>query len=177
MKRGIVCLLLVWLAPGCTTNSPTGPKTPVFAMTSIVLYQPNDVLVRRLGDASGLASYTQALVAVANKEFSSWPEQAPVQGSLVVAVKPSGAARVWVVYYDGSVEDAEESDLKQRLETVTPVVTVHEGPIALAINFTAWATQSSKFSQPPLPPIPDEWRAAIVGHVLVPDAVLATVWP
>ena len=119
MKSGIYALLLTGLVSACAaTRPPAETKHPVFSMTSIVLYQPNEVLVERLGDASGLASYTQALVAAASDAFANWPKQGPVQGSLVVAVKPSGATRVWPLYFDGSIGDAEGLALKQRLEAV-----------------------------------------------------------
>ena len=177
MKTRICVSLCSWMVALSAIAQPSASaENPVFTMTSVALYQPNDVLVERLGDASGLASYAKALVAAASDEFSKWPSRAPVQGTLVVAVKPNGGVRVWLVVPKGSIPDAWSMALKRKLEAVTPIVAVREGPTAFAINFSAWR---AALASPQPPPIPDEWRTAMEGRPpgVIPDSALAVIWP
>jgi hypothetical protein len=177
MKTRICASICSWLVALSAIAQPSASaQDPVFVMTSAALYQPNDVLVERLGDASGLASYAKALVAAASDEISKWPSRTPVQGILVVAVKPNGGVRVWLVVPKGSMPDAQSIALKRDLEAVAPVVAVRIGPVAFAINFSAWGAAPAT---PEPPPIPDEWRAAMEGRPagVIPDAVLAVIWP
>jgi hypothetical protein len=141
-------------------------------MLSIYLYQPNNVLQPRL-EVADLAAYIKALNATALGFLDKVPAGSPAIIDLVVAFKPSGKSKVWILADDNF---AKKSDLTQKLESV-PVAKSKEGPVAFCIHASVWG--GAEKAAPTLPPIPKEWsdaQKASQKPLIIPDDVLPLVW-
>jgi TonB family protein len=142
-----------------------------FETTNIVLYQPDEVLKQRLPGAGHLAAYCEKFQSALSEELG----QVTIPDTLVVvtAVRPDNTSRVWLM---GSALDADtQNALRKKLEAIPPVE-VKDGPIAFALCGTI--AGGAEFTE--IPPLPPEWKKAaeaLTPPVLLPDAVLDTVWP
>lgn len=142
-----------------------------FETTNIVLYQPDDVVQKRLPGAGHLAAYLQKLQTAATETFADTTKADALD--IVVAVRPGGKARVWL---SGSTLDAGTlQSLREKLEAIPPVQ-VKDGPVAFAISgrIAGGATVGEE------PPMPQEWQEAVKKlpqPVVIPDGLLDTVWP
>jgi TonB family protein len=142
-----------------------------FETTNIVLYQPDDVLKKRLPGAGHLAAYIQKIQALVTDTL----RQATAPGTLVIvtAVRPGGAAKVWLM--GSSLDTKTQATLREQAETIPPVE-VKEGPVAFAICGTI--AGGPEFTE--VPPLPPEWKQAaekLPPPALIPDAVLDKIWP
>ena len=109
-----------------------------FVSTSLTLYQPDAALRTRIGnDVAPLGSYVLALTTIADRAFSSVPHAPGVTGSIVVAVKPGGLSRFWLVLGNNELPKGLQEALLKELASVKPLA-VNNGPVAFAINFDAW---------------------------------------
>jgi hypothetical protein len=153
----------------------TPARAGTYKMLEVGLYQPNPVLVQRLGnDAGALAAYIKALNAAGSTYIATLPSGKPATIDLVVAFKPSGASKVWIV--DPSSALAKPADLAQKLETIHPPKSAN-GPVAFTVHVSLWGGSDNTTNY--RPPIPAEWQAVInaAGKPLhVPDQVLPSVW-
>ncbi len=142
-----------------------------FETTNIVLYQPDDVVQKRLPGAGHLAAYLEKLQTTVSETFAETTRADTLD--VVVAVRPGGKSRVWL---SGSNLDAKTlQSLREKLEAIPPVQ-VTEGPVAFAISGKiAGGTRSGE--DPPMPP---EWQDAVKKlpqPVGIPDGLLEAVWP
>lgn len=142
-----------------------------FETTNIVLYQPDDVLKQRLPGAGHLAAYCKKIQSALGEELG----QVTTPDTLVVvtAVRPDKSSRVWLM--GSGLEAQTQNALRQKLESIPPVE-VQEGPIAFAICGTI--AGGPEFTE--IPPLPSEWKkaaGALTPPVLLPEAILDTVWP
>ena len=149
-----------------------------YEMKSIALYQPDDVLTSRVGhDAVPLAGYIEAINAVATDEFGRAERGRGSSGAIVIAVKPSGASRMWLVLGENELPEGLAERLKSRVERIGPM-SVSGGPIAFALVFDAWGGGVPIATSDQPAPYPDEWRVATDGEPLVvPDGILDVIWP
>jgi len=142
-----------------------------FETTNIVLYQPDDVVRKRLPGAGHLAAYIEKLQGVAAETFAGATR--PDALDIVVAVRPGSKSRVWLT---GPALDARTlEDLRKKLEAIPPVE-VTEGPVAFAIS--GKIAGGSPIGEEV--PMPQEWRDAVKKlpqPVIIPDGLLEAVWP
>jgi hypothetical protein len=167
-------LALAFLLPA---RANTDKTFDVYKMLELGLYQPNNVLVDRLGTkADALANYIKALNDAAGNYVAM--EKAPGHPAvidLVVVVKPTGVSKVWIV--DPSSSGAAPIGLAQKLQAV-PVPNVVHGPVAFSIHVSLWGGTDPNLANY-RSPLPDEWKAALKAAgkpLLIPDDVLPAVW-
>jgi hypothetical protein len=169
-----VCAIL----SACSSPPPPGPAmSAVYQQKSVVLYQPDDVLLARLGmdGQNSVPAYIGRINTVLTGVFSKAPAQSGVTAAIVLGVKPGGAVRAWIVAPPGAFSDDFTAQLQAAAQAVPPLP-VQNGPVALALIFNAWG------GGPPLPsgtnpPTPKEWMAGAKGAEAVPDGVFARIWP
>ncbi len=153
------------------------PATGPFQMQSIVLYQPNSVLVARLGNAAPLAAYIGQVEASVSAVIAAAPPQPGVTAAIVIGVKPGGQSRAWIVQPGDSLSPALVSQIESAAEGVLPVP-VNGGPIAFAMIFNAWGCGPPITNATHQVPMPKEWLSgAPTAPETVPDGVFARIWP
>jgi hypothetical protein len=164
---------LTFVLPLHPPANPAGvpkPAPDLFSTHAIVLYQPNDVLVNRLGNAAPMAFYIKQVEGSLNGLLASQPAEAGFSAALVIGIKPGGGTRAWLV---GDVPEA----LANQITTTTmavPSFQVRNGPVAVAIEFSAWGGGATF---PPGPPVPPEWLQGAHGPQQLPDDAFARIWP
>jgi hypothetical protein len=144
-----------------------------YQMRNIVLYQPNNILIERACDARQMAYYISQLNAAMDALFSATPPGTGANAALVMGVKPGGAVRAWLVDKDGNLPPDLQARIISAAQAVPPM-TVQDGPVAFALNFSVWG--GSTVPTPTLP-LPDAWTQDATGGVAVPDGVFARIWP
>jgi hypothetical protein len=145
--------------------------------TALSLYQPEAVLKARV-DNRLLAGYVHEVSGAARAVFSSAPRGPGVTGAIVVAVKPGGGSRVWLVLGDNTLATATAEALVRRAGALAPLA-VQNGPVAFALNFEAWGGGKPITTAQQPRPVPEDWARAIAGvpDAVLPDAALAKLWP
>lgn len=142
-----------------------------FETTNITLYQPDELVQKRLPGAGHLAAYIEQLQNVAGETFAETTKPASLQ--IVVAVRPGRKSRVWLT---GSALEAKTlEDLRKKLEAIPPLE-VRDGPVAFAVSgkIAGGAVTEGEI------PMPQEWQDAVKKlpqPVMIPDGLLDTVWP
>jgi len=165
-------------SPGeARSGSEPVPDQSGFAVSSIVLYQPDSVLNDRLPNIDAFAAFLKEVGSVAVRVFAS--RQPPHEFDIVVAIKPGRLARFWFVTSAQPNPHLEES-LRSELSKLT-VPSVHGGPVAVAIIGSVAGARTSDKAEHFTPPMPAEWSDAVQraksDPVRVPEGVLETVWP
>ncbi len=157
--------------------APAVPAGP-YQMQSIVLYQPNAMLVARLGPngARPLANYIKQINASLAALFTSAPPQPGVTAALVVGIKPGGAVRTWIVAPTGAVSPTLAAQIQSAAQAVPPPV-VQNGPVAFAMIFNAWGGGAPIADARHPVPMPQAWTQGAPGPELVPDGVFTRIWP
>lgn len=164
----------IQVAPVASAPAPAGP----FQVTGAVLYQPNAMLVARLGTdgARPLAMYLRQISAAMAQVIAAAPARPGVSAALVVGVKPDGAVRTWLVAPAGAFSPELAEQLQTAAEAVPPME-VQNGPIAFAVEFNAWGGGAPITDARHPVPMPQEWmQGAPPGPELVPDGVFARIW-
>jgi len=164
--------LLVWSAFAILL--PASSRADSYRLLSLALYQPEATMEQRVGTNVDLVSYVKALNAAAAAYFNALPQGHPAILNLVVAFKPSGKSKVWLVPEE--VKFDKPADLIKKLEAV-PAPKPNGGPIAFCLHASLWGgTDATPFTQPPYP---DEWLNASPNSLkplLIPDGVLDAIW-
>jgi hypothetical protein len=146
---------------------PPAPDAPVFELNEVILYQPNNVLTARLGDARPLAAYIKRIEHGLTKTLAAAPAPRGFSAAEVIAVKPGPSSHAWLVSRS-RLPDGLAAQLDAAAEAVPPV-TVQGGPIAFAIVFAAYGGGGKPVVDKAHPiPIPREWRDDAPA-VLAPD--------
>ncbi len=154
----------------------TAKAEPAFKMTSVALYQPNDVLVARLDcDTASLANYIKQIVAREVDVLANAGQYPGVSGAIVVAIKPGRQSKAWIVMGANGLPEPLLARMKAEAEAVAPV-SVRVGPIAFAINFDVWGGGQSVTDAANPVPVPREWLGGN-GHEVLPDGPLSRIWP
>jgi hypothetical protein len=151
-----------------------------FKMERVVVYQPDDVMTRRLPPNERTKAYVDQMQQVAHNFFVG--DAVPETFSIVVITRPGRRCRVWFVSSTRPGNSPELAPLRRLLENVPPL-DVHGGPVIL--GFTGLIAGGDGKEQPMgedyRNPIPTEWQQA--NHALkepVPvssDAFIDLVWP
>jgi hypothetical protein len=164
--------LLVWSAFALLLS--TSLRAEPYHLLSLALYQPEATLEQRVGTNVDMVSYVKALNAAAVAYFDALPPGHPGILNLVIAFKPSGKSKVWLVPQDTKID--KPADLIKKLEAV-PAPKANGGPIAFCLHASLWGgTDATPFTQPPYP---DEWLNASPSSLkplLIPDGVLDAIW-
>lgn len=175
--RGAVAALLMVGLSGLAPGGLEAQALPPFKMTSVALYQPEEMIpVRFGGEVQPLADYIKSLRATAEATFSVAKRGPGATGAIVVALRPGPRSKVWLALGDNLLDDTLRQTLIRNLEAIPPVE-VHGGPFAFNLNFEAWGGgKPVTTSDDPLAIAP-EWREAKVSGGELPDAVLDVIWP
>ena len=156
---------------GLSATNATAADSHAFAITSIVLYLPEQAVEARGPSKEGFEKFIGALVARANALMSGAPRPG-MPAALVVGLKPPARSRVWLVANDKPREAELTTLLKAPLEAIlAPPVT---GFNAFALNFNAWGGNGPNSMGYP---IPDEWKHALVHGGMLPDDAFKIIWP
>jgi len=164
--------LLLWSASVLLLS--VSLRADSYHLLSLALYQPEATLEQRVGTTVDMVSYVKALNAAAAAYFDALPPGHPGILNLVIAFKPSGKSKVWLVPQDAKLD--KPADLIKKLEAV-PAPKPNGGPIAFCLHASLWGgTDATPFTQPPYP---DEWLNASPNSLkplLIPDGVLDAIW-
>lgn len=144
--------LLLWILLLMSWTGPAPAATP-YALNSIMLLQPQDVLQERTGGAESLAAYIKALSAAAQEHLQNAAPGSAASGYIVVAVRADGARKVWLDY-SPALPPALAGSLRAALERVAPMQ-VRSGAAVFAINASLWGAAPATAG-----PAPVEWREA-----------------
>ncbi len=168
--------LLVLLAPLLFSISPSAAaqEKPAFETTSLTVYQA-EILETVMPDVDQLTGYLDRLQDVAKQRFAAVKGQPGVSGSIVIAVKPGGKRRIWVMS-PASIAPAIRSSIEAAL-MAQPQSMDLKGVFLIAINFDAWGGGENWPPNAP-GPLPPEWERQIPPEgVMLDDAFLLKVWP
>ncbi len=152
-------LISVAAPPAPPVVEPVTKSTgPAFDRKSIVLYQPNDILTARLGDAKPLAAYIRRIDQALTKTLEAARPTRGFSAAEVIAVKPGPSSHAWLVSR-GKIPAALAAQLDAAAQSVPPIP-VQGGPIAFAIVFNAFGGGGKPVIDAAHPiPIPHEWRS------------------
>ncbi len=175
--RGALAALLTAGLAGLAPGSLGAQALPPFKMTSVALYQPEEMIpIRFGGEVETLADYINSLRASAEASFAGAKRGQGATGAIVVALRPGPRSKVWLALGDNRLDDDLKQALIRTLEAVPPPE-VHGGPFAFSINFEAWGGGKPVSTREDPLAIAPEWRDAKVDGGLLPDAVLDVIWP
>lgn len=163
LRTVLILLALAW--PAAAAEQP-------FRTLSVTLYQANTVVEERLGGTKALSTYLKTLDGFCSQHFTGYPVAALLD--VVVAVKPSGASRVWIVPEDLAFDGREK--LIQRLESV-PTPKPKDGPIAFCIHGSVQGAVQTRAD--PGAPLPKAWQDVwdkARRPLVVPDDILKEIW-
>jgi hypothetical protein len=143
-----------------------------FRRGEIVLYQPDEVLVALGVETTAMSDYIKELTEVTVRMCAAVATPQTLQ--VVVAVRPGGRSRVWLV---SELPSAELSALREALEGVAPPP-LKRGPLVFAMNgaLADGVPRKLQTSEAFHFPLPDEWKLLMAGANTVED-VVNRAWP
>lgn len=160
-------LVLVWLLGSCSSPESAPPQNelkqtpvpiPVWRMHSVTLYLPPPMIDQRIS-ATALSDYIKALRARAPGAFAEHSPQPPVNGAVVVMIRPGRQSRVWMAT-DAPMRPQVQADIEAALAGIEPPATTG-GPVVFGLLFSAWGAD-----MPPegvVAPVPESWRTLTDG--------------
>jgi hypothetical protein len=151
-----------------------------FSMERLVVYQPNDLLMRRLPPNEAVDAYVSRVRQVAHNFFVG--SATPETFHIVIVARPGPRCRTWFISSVRPGDSPELAPLRALLQAIPPLA-VREGPVVLCL--TAHVAGGDGKDQPNgeafRNPIPSEWRAlaATLKHppAYSSDAFLDLIWP
>jgi len=158
--------------------APVPAAAGPYQVKSIVLYEMPNVLEARLGpDPSPFRAYILHLNAALAPVFAAAAPEHGLDGAIVIGLKQDGGIRSWLVDNPGTISP----DLANQIQTAAQAVPpppVQNGPIAFAIEFTAWGGGAPITSAAHPVPYPAAWGPApSTGISQMPDIVFNRIWP
>jgi hypothetical protein len=156
-------------------KSPNGLK-----MERVVVYQPNDVMMRRMAPKERTKAYIDQMENVAHNFFVG--DTVKETFSIVVITRPGRRARVWFVSSVRPGDSPELAPLKRLLEGV-PAMDVHGGPVVLGMTglIAGGDGKDQAMGESYHNPIPAEWQQASDARKdpvpVASDAFIDLVWP
>jgi len=158
----------------CAVLLSASCRADPYRLLNIALYQTDTVMKDRVGTSVDLVGYIKALNTAATDYFSAHPAGTPGILNLVVAFKPSGKSKVWLLTSNTTLENP--AGLILKLQAVPPPKPIG-GPIAFCLHASLWGgADTSAFAQPPYP---KEWLDAsqsATQPLSIPDGVLEVIW-
>jgi hypothetical protein len=151
-----------------------------FKMERVVIYQSNDITLRRLPPGERTKSYFQELELVAHNFFVG--DAVPETLSIVVVTRPGRRSRVWFVSSIRPGTSKELEPLRKLLEGVPPL-DVREGPVTLALTglIAGGDGKDTPMGEDYRNPMPSEWQEAARALKdplpVSSDAFIDRVWP
>jgi hypothetical protein len=148
-----------------------------FRLGRVVVYQPIDILVKRMPVKAAVEDYIRAVVAVAHEFFVG--DAVPEYLDLVLVIRPGRACRVW---FRSSLRpgDAPALEPLRKLVEAVPTIDVTGGPVILTLGGVV-AGGDPRHPRQDDHPIPDAWKALAKGLPAPPaystDAFLDLLWP
>lgn len=153
---------------------PSEAQGTTWLKDEVVLYMPDKVMKARI-EVADLSPYMTAVDKAAEQVVLAAPKQAGSSGMLLIAMRPNGQSKAWVVTGKPEMSQALTDQMIAAAEAV-PVPAIKEETVLMGINFHAFGGGVAPVSAGP--PIPRDWYAHFGkdGGVL-DDALLAKVWP
>ena len=161
------------------TFGPVG-ATSGYEKTGFVVYQPQDVLIKRMPPSTVVSAYLARLEAVAHNFFVG--TTTPETFHIVVVARPGGLTRVWLISSIRPGTSRELAPLKKLIEAVPPLDPVG-GPVILALSgkIAGGDRKEAPDADGYRYPVPQEWRELVRAMPEPPpfssDAFLDLLWP
>lgn len=148
-----------------------------YRLDRIVVYQPNDVLVKRMPSADLVKAYVFDLKQVAHNFFVG--DATPEIFHIVIVIRPGYRSRVWFKSSARPGDSKELEPLRTLLESVRPME-VKGGPVIMALTASIAGGDRKDHSKDSYP-VPDAWTQ-VAKSMATPapfssDAFLDTAWP
>jgi hypothetical protein len=153
---------------------PSEAEGTTWLNSDVVLYMPDRIMKARIR-VEDLSPYMKAVDKAAEQVVLAAPKEAGSSGMLLIAMRPNGQSRAWVVTGKPEMSQALADQMIAAAEAV-PVPAIKEETVLMGINFHAFGGGVAPVSAGP--PIPRDWYSHFSkdGGVL-DDALLAKVWP
>jgi hypothetical protein len=152
-------------------------RTPAdsFRRSEIVLYQPDDALQALGVETTTLTEYIKQLTEVTVRLCAAVTTPQALQ--IVVAARPDGTSRVWLVTEQPPTTEVNVAALREALERVPPPP-LAKGPLVLAMNgaLADGAARKLGTAESFQPPLPEEWKRVMAGANTV-EEVVNRAWP
>ncbi len=139
---------------------------------SVVLLQPGEVMEARGADSDALATYMKALESAAFDAVKAQPDQVPIGGFLVVALKPGERSNAWLDFRP-EIKPALATRLVDSLKAVHPLPV--KGVVVFSIKVSLWGGREPAA----MAPAPLEWRegAKRLGERPEVSVLVEKLWP
>jgi hypothetical protein len=118
---------------------------------TINLLQPNNVIMKKIGNIDGLSTYVKKIETDIRSKLSSSDTQS-AWGYLVVAVRNDGKIKAWL-----DTDDAVAADVAKTMVDIaesTTAFAVNDGAVVLSLGFGIGGTAIP----PQVLPFPAEWK-------------------
>jgi TonB family protein len=125
-----------------------------FTLRRLILYQPNDVVMRRMPPKTEADRYLDRLTEVAHNFFVGNP--APETLHIIVLLMPGQRSRVWFLSSNRPGNAKELMPLKSLLEAIKPLP-VKEGPVLFTLSGIVMGGDGMELPADQNP-VPAEWR-------------------
>jgi len=125
-----------------------------FSLKHLVLYQPTDVVMRRLPPRAEADVYLDRLTEVAHNFFVGNPS--PETLHIIVLLIPGQHSRIWFLSSTRPGDAKELAPLKALLESVPPLL-VKEGPVLFTLSGVVMGGDGNELPEGQSP-VPAPWR-------------------
>lgn len=125
-----------------------------FMLRHLILYQPNDVVVRRMPPKTEADAYLDRLTEVAHNFFVGNPP--PETLHIIVLLMPGERSRVWFLSSNRPGNAKELLPLRALLEAVKPL-SIKEGPVLFTLSGIVMGGDGQELPADQSP-VPAEWR-------------------
>jgi TonB family protein len=125
-----------------------------FSLRHLILYQPNEVVIRRMPPKTEADGYLDRLTEVAHNFFIGNP--APETLHIIVLLVPGQHSRVWFLSSNRPGNAKELRPLKLLLEAIKPLK-VNEGPVLFTLSGVVMGGDGMDLPADQSP-VPAEWR-------------------
>jgi len=125
-----------------------------FTLRHLILYQPNEVVVRRMPPKTEADAYLDRLTEVAHNFFVGNP--APETLHIIVLLMPGQRSRIWFLSSNRPGDAKELRPLKLLLAAVKPLA-IKEGPVLFTLSGVVMGGDGLDLPADQSP-VPAEWR-------------------
>jgi len=125
-----------------------------FTLKHLILYQPNEVVIRRMPPKTEADGYLDRLTEVAHNFFVGNPQ--PETLHIIVLLMPGERSRVWFLSSNRPGNAKELMPLKALLEAVKPL-SIKEGPVLFTLSGVVMGGDGLELPADQSP-VPAEWR-------------------